>query len=92
MRLRNTAAGLSEMGEDADGAAESITKLQQQVKSLSGVDIMENADTFKSTYDIIVELSKVWGNLTDKTQADLTRLIAGNDKTLSIALYVQKCA
>ena len=79
MRLRNTAGALQEMDEDADGAAESITKLQQQISSLTGgaVNIMEDANTFKSTYDIIVELSKVWGNLSDKTQADLTRLIAG---------------
>ena len=29
MRVRNTSGQLQEMGEDADGAAESVTKLQQ---------------------------------------------------------------
>lgn len=77
MRLRNTSGSLQEMGEDADGAAESVTQLQQKIKSLSGVDIMKDKDTFKSTFDIMNELSKVWGNLTDKTQADITRLVAG---------------
>lgn len=78
MRLRSSAGQLQELGEDAEGAAESVTKLQQQIKQLSGVDIMLSPDQFKSTYDIIVELSKVWQNLSDLQQADLTRLIAGN--------------
>lgn len=91
MRLRNTAGGLQELGEDAEGAATSITKLQEQVKNLTSgkVDIMLNPETFKSTYDIIVELSEVWGGLSDRAQADLTRLIAGN---LPNALYASKCA
>lgn len=91
MRLRNTAGDLQELGEDAEGAAISITKLQEQVKNLTSgkVDIMLNPQTFKSTYDIIVELSEVWGGLSDRAQADLTRLIAGN---LPNALYASKCA
>jgi len=77
MRLRNSAGDLEKYGEDADGAAESVTKLQEQVKDLSGVDIMIDKDNFKSTYQVIKELSLVWDKLTDKTQADLTRLISG---------------
>ena len=81
------------MGEDADGAAQSVTKLQSQILKLTNnkVDIMLDADTFRSTYDIIVDLSKVWSSLSDKTQADLTRLVAGNDIGLSMP-YMQKCA
>lgn len=79
LRLRNTAGSLEELDEDATGAAESITKLQTQILNLTSgkVDIMLDADTFKSTYQIINELSGVWDNLSDKSQADLTRLIAG---------------
>ena len=89
MRLRNTSGSLEEMGEDSEGAAESITKLQQQIKKLSGVDIMLDPSTFKSTYDIIVELSKVWGNLSDIAQADLTRLIAGNYILVKCPVYAE---
>ena len=79
MRLRNTAGALQELGEDSDGAVESITKLQTELLNLTKgkVDIMLDADTFKSTYQILVELSQVWGSLTDKAQADVTRLVAG---------------
>ena len=48
MRLRNTAGALQEMGEDSEGAAESITKLQQQLLELTNnkVDIMLDENTF----------------------------------------------
>ena len=65
------------MGEDAEGAAESVTQLQQQIQILSGVDIMDTEDSFKSTYQIMKELSAVWDTLTDKSRADITRLVAG---------------
>ena len=35
-RMRNTAGELEELGADADGAAESVTKLQQQVPQVDG--------------------------------------------------------
>lgn len=79
MRLRNTAGALQEMGEDSDGAAESITKLQQQLLELTNnkVNIMLDENTFKSTYQIVQELSSVWGDLSDVAQADITRLVSG---------------
>ena len=77
MRLRNTAGSLQEMGEDAEGAAESVIQLQQQIKALSGVDIMLDNNTFKSTYQILYELSQRWSSLSDRARADITRLVAG---------------
>lgn len=79
MRLRNTAGELEKLGEDAEGSAESITKLQTQLLNLTKgkVNIMLDENTFKSTYDILLELSKVWNTLSDKSRADVTRLVAG---------------
>lgn len=90
MRLRNTSGKLEEMGEDAEGAALSITKLQQQIYKLTGdkVNIMLDNDTFKSTYDILLEISRVWKDISDVDQAQLLELIAGKQN----CLYVQKCA
>ena len=78
-RLRNTAGELQDLGEDADGAAESVTKLQQQLLQLTDgrVNIMLDASTFRSTYDILLDLSEVWDDLSDKAQADIVRLVAG---------------
>jgi TP901 family phage tail tape measure protein len=79
MRLRNTAGELEALNEDADGAAESITKLQTQILNLTHgkVDIMLDDSTFKSTYQILTEISNEWDSLSDKAQADITRLVAG---------------
>lgn len=79
MRLRNTAGELEALDVDAEGAADSITKLQTQLLNLTGgkVNILEDNNTFKSTYDIITELSNVWNTLTDVQQAEITRLVAG---------------
>ena len=79
MRLRNTAAALKEMDVDAEGASESVTKLQQSLLDLTGgrINIMASNDEFKNTYTILSELSGVWGDLTDVQQASITRLVAG---------------
>jgi len=90
-RLRNTAGQLEELGEDADGAAESITKLQTQILNLTkgAVDIMDTNDTFKSTYQITQELAAVWGDLDDVTRSTITRLVAGNTQVNAFSSLMQ---
>lgn len=61
-RLRTTKGELEELGEDAEGAAESITALQTKLLNLTHgkVNIFESDNvTFKSTYDIMQELASV---------------------------------
>lgn len=79
MRIRGAKTELEEMGEDTEGMAESTAKLQKEMKALSGVDIMKDKNTFKSTYQILDELSDKWSGLTDIQQANA-------------CLSVQKCA
>lgn len=76
-RLRNTSVDLEAMGEDAEGAAATISELRSEVLAVSGVDIMKDDNTYKSTYQILDELADVWGNLSDTQQGALTKLIAG---------------
>lgn len=70
---------LEEAGESTEGMAESTASLRKEVMALAGVDIMQDEDTFKSTYDILDELSTKWSDLTDIQQANS-------------CLYAQKCA
>lgn len=77
MRIRGADTELQQAGLDTDGMAESTAKLREEIKALSGVDIMKNENEFKSTYDILDELSTKWADLTDIQQASLTELIAG---------------
>jgi len=89
VRSRNTAGTLKEMGEDAEGAAESITALQQQVKEASGVDIMIDDETFKSSYQIVSELSEVWKDLNDVQQSTVTRLLAGTHQASTFSALIK---
>lgn len=77
MRIRGATTEMEQAGLDMEGMADSIATLRKEIMALSGVDIMIDDDTFKSTYQIIEELAAKWGELTDIQQASITELIAG---------------
>lgn len=89
LRLRGAKAELESMGEDTDGLCESTSKLREQMKALTGVDIMIDDNTFKSTTDIVKELGKVWGNLSDSSQAATLELIAGKTRANNVAALLK---
>ena len=77
MRIRGAKTEMEELGLETDGMVESTATLQKEIMALSGVDIMKDKDTFKSTYQILDELATKWQDLTDIQQASITELIAG---------------
>lgn len=79
MRIRGAETELIQAGLDTEGMATSTAKLREEMIALSGVDIMKDPDTFKSTYQILDELADRWSGLTDIQQANT-------------CLSVQKCA
>lgn len=77
MRIRGAKTELEEAGLETEGMVESTAKLREEIMALSGVDIMLDDNTFKSTYQILEELAGKWQDLTDIQQASITELIAG---------------
>lgn len=78
MYLRSAKTDLEDAGESVDGMVESTPKLQALLKSLAGVDILQSdGQTFKSTYQILKELSEVWDDLTDVNKASIFEAIGG---------------
>ena len=77
MRIRSAKSELEEAGESTDGMVESTATLREEIKALSGVDIMASATEFKSTYQILDELADKWENLSDITRATIIEKIAG---------------
>lgn len=71
---------LEDAGESTEGMVDSTAKLRQEIMALSGVDIMLNEDTFKSTYQILDELSQKWEGLSDIAQASIIELVAGKHR------------
>lgn len=89
LRLRGAKAELEDMGEDTDGLCDSTSKLREQVKALSGVDIMEDDNTFKSTAKQVKELGEAFVKLDDVSQAALLEIIAGKSRSNAVAALLK---
>ena len=80
MYLRAAKDDAEDMGESTDGMAESVSELQSKLLALTGgkVDILQaDGQTYKSTYQILKELSEVYDSLSDVSQANILELIGG---------------
>lgn len=79
MYLRAAKVEAQEAGEDTEGMANSVSELQKNILTLTNgkVNIMADANNFKSTYQIMKEISEVWGSMAEVDQAALLKLIAG---------------
>ena len=66
MYLRAAKTAAEEEGLITDGMATSVSKLRDELFALTNgkVDIQIDEDNFKSTYEILKELSGVWNELT----------------------------
>lgn len=88
MRLRSTKTELGAAGEDTDGAAESVSKLREEILALSGVDIQASDSSYKDTYTVLKEISQVWGQISDLGQASILELLFGKRQN-SLSRYVE---
>ena len=77
--LRAAKTEAEELGIETEGMASSVSELREDVMAIAGVDIMadEAGTQFKSTIDILRELSEVWDSLSDIDQANLTEMLIG---------------
>lgn len=77
------------MGEDTTGMVTSVSKIREEFKALSGVDIMQDENTFKSTTQIVLELADAWEHMTDIQRAALGELAGGKRGAQSLFAAVQ---
>lgn len=94
MYLRAAKTEAEEAGESTEGMAESVSKLRKEILALTSgrVDIQLDENTFKSTYQILKELSKVWGDLTDITKANIMEMIGGKRNSNVVASLLNNFA
>lgn len=86
LRLRATSTEeLEEVGEDTAGVVTSKSKLQGKIKGLTGVDILTETGAYRSTYEILLDISKVWEDMSDIDQAGLLEVIAGKTRSNTAA-------
>lgn len=77
MYLRAAKTEAEEAGLSTDGMANSVSELRHELMRLTGVDIMIDDKTFKSTFQIMHDLADVWQDLSDITQANVLEMIGG---------------
>ena len=98
LRLRGASTELANMGEETDGVATSTSKLRAQIAALTnvdgsgGFDILTKTGDFKSTYDIIQGIAKVYTQMSDVDQAALLELIAGKNRANGVAALLKQAA
>ena len=95
LRLRGAKVELEEAGLETDNMAESTSTLQAKLNALTHgkVDIMLDADTFKSTTQILREMSAAWEDMTDIERASALELMGGKRQAKQTNCpNVQKCA
>lgn len=79
LRIRGVTSELQEMGESVDDVV-NTSKLQAQIKALTGVDIVGADGAFRSTYDILVDIGKVYNELDSMSQSGVLELLAGKQR------------
>lgn len=91
MYLRAAKTEAEDAGESTDGMANSVSELRKEILALTGnrVDIQIDESTFKSTYQILKELSVVWGDLSDISQANILELVGGKRNSNVVAAMLE---
>lgn len=80
MRLRSTKSDMEAAGEDTSGMADSVSKLRDEILAITGVDLQLDEDTYKTPYQILVEIGKVWDQLSDMERANVGEKLFGKQR------------
>ena len=74
-RMTRSETELEELGESIDDVI-STPKLQSFMRAF-GVEILDARGELRSTYDVLLDLSKVWDDLSSTNQASIAEKLAG---------------
>jgi len=85
LRIRGASVELEEAGEDIEGVMSTLEN-QKAIKALTGVDILESDQkTIRSIYDIYLDISKVYKDMSDTDQSALLDILAGKHRASAIS-------
>ncbi len=92
LRIRGCTSELAMMNEETEGVYTATSKLAEKIEGLTningtgGVKILEaDGETFRSIYDIFLDISKVYKDMSDTDASALLELIAGKDRASAIS-------
>ena len=86
MRIRGYDEETEELSDDLENISGDIADLTKTAKNAPISIFTDSTRTeYKSTYQILKEISEIWDNLTDKQQADLLEKLGGKRGAQSLA-------
>lgn len=86
MRIRGAKTELEAAGLETEGIVTSTSQLRDTIRNITGFDILTDANTLKSTKDIIVGIGETWQNLTKTQQNSLLDTLAGNSQSNALSM------
>ena len=92
MRLRGYDESTEELSDDLKNITGAIADLTKTASNGGkGISLFtdESRQTYKSTYEIIKEIAKIWNELSDKNQAELLEKLAGKRNSQVVAAAIQ---
>ena len=67
---------LQELGEEYENV-NALSKIQTQILNYTGVNIFDENDNFRDTYDILKDIAEVYDDLKSTVKADVTEILFG---------------
>lgn len=91
LRLRGAKTELEDAGLDIENMATTTSQLQSKLLALTGgqVDIMADANTFKSSTQILREMADAWEDMTDIQRASALELMGGKRQANVLSALIQ---
>lgn len=91
MRLRGYDEETQSYSNDVEELTGKVADLTKTASKPGGISLFSDKDkqTYKSTYKIMEEVSDVWDDLTDKSRAELTEVLAGKNRGNQISALIQ---
>ena len=91
-RIRGAKSELEELGEYSDDLADGFSKYRDELKQLTGVDIMVDEHTYKDMLTIFTELAQGWDDLADTSRARVAEILGGTRNLSGIMSTIQNIA
>lgn len=96
MRIRGVKTELEDAGEETDGLVTNTSKLNDQIMALTasanggkGIKIIDDSGAFRSPYEILLDIAKIWDKMDSMSQAGLLEKIAGKTRGSVVAALLQ---
>lgn len=78
--FKTVALRLRGINEETMELDDSLKTIKGDLYDITGVSVMEDADTYKSTYQILKDMDEIWDDLSDKKQAEALEMMFGKQR------------